>query len=281
MKVINKISDTKSEIKKLKSSGKKIGFVPTMGFLHKGHISLVERSVSENDITVVSIFVNPAQFGKGEDLESYPRDYEKDCSLLKDAGTDILFYPDASEIYPEDFCTKVTLSGLTETLCGISRPTHFEGVSTVVAKLFNITTPDNAYFGSKDYQQLQVIKKMVKDLNMDVNIVGMPIIREEDGLALSSRNVYLKDEERESALSLSKSFELVQSLLDSGEKDASVIKNKIHEYIGSFPHTDIDYAEIVHPETLSDMEKADSSFVVALAVKVGRARLIDNRLFTI
>jgi len=281
MKIFNKIADIKAEIKKLKSEGKSVGFVPTMGFLHEGHMSLVRESVSGNDVTVTSIFVNPTQFGPTEDLAAYPRDFERDCAMLDKNGADIIFHPEPSEIYGEGFCTKVELSGITEVLCGISRPVHFAGVATVVTKLFNIVNPDRAYFGSKDYQQLQVIKRMVTDLNMDVEVIGMPIVREADGLAMSSRNVYLGTEERKSALALSGSFKLVEDLLKQGVTDTKTIREKIAEFILSRPHTRIDYIETVHPESLVSVDSAEADFVVALAVYVGKARLIDNRYFEV
>ncbi|MGE4266119.1 MAG: pantoate--beta-alanine ligase [Deferribacterales bacterium] len=307
MRIFNKIADIKAEIKKIKSSGRSVGLVPTMGFLHEGHMSLVRESVKNNDVTVVSIFVNPTQFGPAEDLSAYPRDFESDCALLEKNNADIIFYPAPAEMYGEGFCTKVELSGITEVLCGITRPVHFAGVATVVTKLFNIVNPDRAYFGSKDYQQLQVIKRMVKDLNMDVEVVGMPIVRETDGLALSSRNVYnmdvevvgmpivretdglalssrnvyLKGDERTSALALSGSFKIVENLLKEGVKDTKTIKDKIADFILSHPHTKIDYIETVHPETLVSVNGTGEDFVMALAVYVGKARLIDNRYFEV
>lgn len=281
MKVIKTVKDIREEIKQLKIKGKSVGFVPTMGFLHDGHISLVKESVANNDVTVVSIFVNPTQFGPNEDLESYPRDLERDTKLVTDAGADIVFFPEPSEIYPDGYCTTVSVDGLTKVLCGLSRPTHFDGVTTVVSKLFNIVTPDRAYFGSKDYQQLQVIKRMVTDLNICVEVVGMPIIREADGLAMSSRNIYLKDDERESALSLSKSFNVVTELVEQGERDAKVVRQKIVDFIDSHTHANVDYVEVVHAADLYSLDKITEEFVVALAVKVGGARLIDNKLFEI
>lgn len=281
MKIFRKVADIKTEIKKIEASAKTVGLVPTMGFLHEGHMSLVRESVKNNDVTVVSIFVNPTQFGPTEDLAAYPRDFENDCALLKKNGADIVFNPEPSEMYGEGFCTKVELSGITEVLCGITRPVHFAGVATVVTKLFNIVEPHRAYFGSKDYQQLQVIKRMVKDLNMDVEVVGMPIVREADGLALSSRNVYLGAEERVSALALSGSFKVVEDLLKKGVKDTETIRKEIADFILSHPHTKIDYIETVNPETLVSVGRADADFVVALAVYVGKARLIDNRYFEV
>jgi pantoate--beta-alanine ligase len=281
MKVIENIRNIKAEIKRLKGEGKTVGLVPTMGFLHEGHISLVKRSVADNDITVVSIFVNPTQFGVNEDLDAYPKDFEHDSKLLAAAKTDIIFFPSAQEMYPDGFCTSVRLKGLTEVLCGVSRPGHFDGVATVVSKLFNIVSPDRSYFGSKDYQQLQVIRRMALDLNMDTEVIGMPIIREHDGLAMSSRNVYLKNDERESAVSLSKSFSFVEKLLQEGERDVRVIRHKVIEFINAHEHADVDYVELVHPDKLRPLERVNGSFVMALAVKVGRARLIDNKFFKI
>ncbi|ADD68200.1 pantoate/beta-alanine ligase [Denitrovibrio acetiphilus DSM 12809] len=281
MKILNTVNDVKTAIKELQKAGRKVGLVPTMGFLHAGHMSLVKKSVADNDFTVVSVFVNPTQFGPNEDLEAYPRDFENDTKLLTDAGADLIFSPSPEEMYPEGFSTKVSVSGITNALCGLSRPVHFDGVATVVTKLFNIVNPDRAYFGSKDYQQLQVIRRMVKDLNMSVEVIGMPIIRESDGLAMSSRNIYLKPEERTSALSLSKSFGLIQKLLDNGERDARVLRQKVVDYINSHSSAHVDYVEIIHPEKLNSLETVNGDIVAALAVKIGRARLIDNKLFKI
>lgn len=281
MIIVDKINNLRNKIKEEKLKGKKIGFVPTMGYLHEGHLSLIRKAKSENDIVVCSIFVNPTQFGPNEDLDKYPRDFERDNSLLIKEKCDILFYPSTQEMYPNGFFTKVSLNILTDKLCGKSRPGHFDGVATVVTKLLNIVTPDNAYFGLKDYQQFLVIKRVVSDLNIDTNIVGCPIVREKDGLALSSRNVYLTEEQRKSALSLNKSFRLVKQLLSNGVKDPNIIKKEIANYIEGFPFTKIDYVEIVHPETLENIEYITSNFLVALAVFVGEARLIDNKLFKI
>ncbi|MGE4318043.1 MAG: pantoate--beta-alanine ligase [Deferribacterales bacterium] len=280
MKVISKVSDIKKEIKELKRSGKSVGLVPTMGYLHEGHISLVSKSVSENDITVVSIFVNPTQFGPTEDLAAYPRDFERDSKMVESAGADIIFFPSPEEMYPDGACTKVSLTGITEVLCGITRPVHFAGVATVVTKLFNIVSPDRAYFGEKDYQQLQVIKRMVKDLNMDVEVIGMPIIREADGLAKSSRNIYLKGDERTSALALSKSFGIISDMVKAGEKDVKKIQQAVTDFIHSHPHTKVDYVEIVDPSDLRYLTRIEGDFVTALAVYVGKARLIDNKYFS-
>ncbi|KAA0259195.1 pantoate--beta-alanine ligase [Deferribacter autotrophicus] len=280
-----KVVKTKKEMKKIsddyRKEGKSIGFVPTMGYLHAGHLSLVRAAKKDNDVVVVSIFVNPLQFGPQEDLDRYPRDFERDCSLLEKEGVDILFYPDVQEMYPDRFLTKVSVKEITEILCGASRPGHFDGVCTVVTKLFNIVKPHRAYFGKKDYQQLKVIEKFVEDLDMDVEVIGMPIVRESDGLAMSSRNVYLSDDERKSALSLNKSFDVVKAALDEGVRDVSEIKRRVHEFISSHPYTKIDYIEIVDPETLEKLDVINKPFLLALAVFVGKARLIDNNIFEV
>ncbi|MDK2791840.1 MAG: pantoate--beta-alanine ligase [Deferribacteres bacterium] len=281
MKVVKKIDELRNVIKQEKINGNKIGFVPTMGYLHDGHLSLIKKSKEDNDVTVCSIFVNPTQFGPGEDLDKYPRDIERDMKLLKENKCDILFYPDVKEMYPNGFYTKVTLSILTDKLCGKSRPGHFDGVATVVTKLINIVNPDSAYFGMKDYQQLLVIKRVVEDLNLDVNIVGCPIVRENDGLAMSSRNVYLTEKERESALSLSKSFKLVSQLIEKGIKNPQEIKQEVCKFIETHPFTKIDYVELVDIDTLENLNELKDKFLLALAVFVGKARLIDNKIFEI
>jgi pantoate--beta-alanine ligase len=281
MQVVKKIDELRNIIKQEKIKGNKIGFVPTMGYLHDGHLSLIKKSKEDNDVTVCSIFVNPTQFGPGEDLDKYPRDIERDMKLLKENKCDILFYPDVKEMYPNGFYTKVTLSILTDKLCGKSRPGHFDGVATVVTKLINIVNPDSAYFGMKDYQQLLVIKRVVEDLNLDVNIVGCPIVRENDGLAMSSRNVYLTEKERESALSLSKSFKLVSQLIEKGIKNPQEIKQEVCKFIETHPFTKIDYIELVDIDTLENLNELKDKFLLALAVFVGKARLIDNKIFEI
>jgi len=281
MKILYKIKDVRNFVKEEKGKNKSIGLVPTMGFLHQGHLELVNKSLADNDITVVSIFVNPAQFGPNEDFESYPRDFNRDISLLKEKGVDCVFAPPVDEMYPENFATKVVVRGLTETLCGNKRPGHFEGVATVVTKLLNITDADRAYFGKKDYQQLKVIERFVKDLNINTKIKGIPIVREKDGLAVSSRNIYLSDDERKSALSLVKSFDVVQNLLDEGERDADVIRERVIDFISGFKNTNIDYVSIVDPETLEYKGLIEDKFLLALAVYVGKARLIDNKIFEV
>ena len=276
-KLIQNINEMKQTIKTLKQQNKKIGFVPTMGYLHKGHLSLVECSKKKNDITVVSIFVNPTQFGENEDFDKYPRDLERDLKLCEEAGVDYVFTPKVYEIYPEGYSTYVIMETLTDKLCGKYRPGHFKGVLTVVNKLFNIVQPDNAYFGEKDYQQLIIIKKMVEDLNMNVNVVGCPIIREEDGLAMSSRNKYLSEEERKSALSLSKALFLAKELFEKGETNPQKIKEEMRKLILSYPLVkEIQYIEIVDPKTLEEKQKVEKGDRVLLAVFVGDTRLIDN-----
>jgi pantoate--beta-alanine ligase len=281
MEIIKTVEELRNKIKSLKREYKTVGFVPTMGYLHEGHLTLIRTSVSENDITVASIFVNPKQFGPNEDFESYPKDFERDSKLLEENNTDILFLPSVEEMYPENYSTNVSVSGVSEGLCGAKREGHFDGVATVVTKLLNMVMPDRAYFGEKDYQQLQVIKRFVIDLYMVVDIKGVPIVREADGLAMSSRNVYLKEEERESALSLNRSFKIVQELIDNNEKDVEKIKQKVVEYIDSFPYTKIDYVEFVDPLMLKPIDKIENDFLMALAVFVGKARLIDNNIFEV
>ncbi len=275
--LIKSIEEMKKVIKKEKQIGKSVGFVPTMGYLHEGHISLIRCSKKDNNITVVSIFVNPIQFGENEDLDRYPRDIERDYKICMEEGVDYVFYPSYEEMYPEDFSTYVEVKGLTEGLCGAFRPGHFRGVTTVVTKLFNIVNPDRAYFGKKDYQQYRVIKKMVSDLNMDVEVIGCPLIREKDGLAMSSRNKYLSKEERESSLSLSKALFKAKEMFENGEKDPQKIKKMIEEIILSYPLVkEIQYIEIVDPETLKPKKRLEKGDIIALAVYVGNTRLIDN-----
>ena len=262
----------------VKHEKKRIAFVPTMGFLHKGHLSLMKEGLRHAGFLVLSIFVNPAQFGQGEDLESYPRNFKKDAELAEQEGVDVIFTPYAKDIYPPHFQTYITLNDLPNHLCGISRPDHFRGVATIVTKLFNIVKPHTAIFGQKDFQQLAVIKQMVSDLNLDIKIIGAPIIREDDGLAMSSRNVYLSVDERQSALSLFKALNNSQKFLESGETDASGIISKAVELITSYEKTSIDYITICDPETLMDIKKIEKPVLMALAVKVGKTRLIDNMI---
>lgn len=277
MKMIATISDVKAEVKKAKREGKTIGFVPTMGFLHEGHLSLIKKAREENDFVVVSIFVNPIQFDAKEDLESYPRDLDRDRQLVEAAGIDVLFTPSLEELYPEGYCTYVEVTGdMTKQLCGKSRNGHFKGVTTVVLKLFNIVTPDHAYFGQKDAQQVAVIKKMVEDMNLDVEIVPCPIVREEDGLALSSRNVLLQDQERQEATILSKSLLKAKEMILKGERDATKIRASIIDNIHKIEKAQIDYVEVVNAKTLENIEKIGGDVLIAVAVKIGKPRLIDN-----
>ena len=278
MKIVKTIKEVRESIKGWRKEGLSIGFVPTMGYLHEGHMSLISRA-SENDRIVVSIFVNPMQFGPKEDLASYPRDLESDSRLCEESGVDLIFTPEPEEMYESDFCSFVDMSVLTEELCGLSRPVHFRGVCTVVSKLFNIVTPDKAYFGEKDAQQLAIIKRMVRDLNFDIEICGCPIIREKDGLAMSSRNTYLKEEEREAALVLSRSILLGKKLLADGEKDATVLVKEMKEYIEKEPLARIDYLKVVDAASLQQVERIDKAILVAIAVFIGKTRLIDNFTF--
>lgn len=279
MKLVKTINEVRNIVKQWKEEGQTIGLVPTMGFLHEGHTSLIDASVNNNDKTVVSVFVNPIQFAPTEDLESYPRDIDHDSALCREHGADLIFNPDPSEMYKDGFSTYVDMSILTEELCGLSRPTHFRGVCTVVTKLFNIVKPDNAYFGEKDAQQLAVIKHMVRDLNMDINVVGCPIVREPDGLAKSSRNTYLSKEERQAALILSKSLKIGKELIDKGERDTAAIVNAIKENIESEPLAKIDYVKIVDSETMQQVSKIEKPVLCAMAVYIGKTRLIDNFSF--
>lgn len=277
MKILNTINDIRIAIKEARKNGKTIGFVPTMGYLHEGHLSLVKRAKEENDLVVVSIFVNPTQFGEGEDLETYPRDLERDSNLVKSVGADIVFAPSVEEMYTPGASTYVEIAGdITAKLCGSSRPGHFKGVTTIVTKLFNIVTPDKAYFGQKDAQQVAVIEQMVRDLCFGVEIVPCPIVREEDGLAMSSRNTYLSSEERKSATILSIALARAEEMIRSGERNASKIRVIINEKIKSEPFAEIDYIEIVNARTLEAVEEVKGDILIALAVKIGKTRLIDN-----
>jgi len=264
----------------MRREAKSIAFVPTMGFLHEGHLSLMKKGREIADIVVASIFVNPAQFGPNEDLASYPRNIERDLRLLQKEGVDIVFLPGEKEIYPDGFQTYVELKNLPNHLCGLSRPVFFRGVSSVVSKLFNIIKPHYAVFGKKDYQQFLIIKQMVKDLNFDIEIVGAPIVREKDGLAMSSRNSYLNKEQRIHALSLYRSLIRAGEIIQTGERMSSKIIGEAAALIQSYPDTEIDYIKICDPENLYDMELIDRPVLMALAVKVGKTRLIDNMILT-
>ena len=276
MNIAVTIKEVREQVREWRKQGLSVGLVPTMGYLHEGHKSLIERAVTENDKVVVSVFVNPMQFGPTEDLESYPRDMDRDAALCENAGADLIFHPEPSEMYEDDFSSFVDMNTLTGGLCGKTRPIHFRGVCTVVAKLFNIVTPDRAYFGQKDAQQLAVIRHMVSDLSYGIEIVGCPIIREEDGLAKSSRNTYLNEEERKAALILSKSLKEGKKLVEAGEKDASVIKKVITYKINTEPLAKIDYVEVVDWKTLEPVETIEAPILTAIAVYIGKTRLIDN-----
>lgn len=270
------VKDVREQINEWKRQGLSIGYVPTMGYLHEGHRSLIEAARANNDKVVVSIFVNPMQFAPSEDLDSYPRDLEKDAKMCEDAGVDLIFHPEPSEMYNDGFCSYVDMNGLTTELCGKTRPTHFRGVQTVVLKFFNIIKPDRAYFGQKDAQQLAVIKRMVADLNVDVEIIGCPIIRESDGLAKSSRNTYLNPDERKAALILSKSLKLGRELIESGETDSKAVIKAISDNINTEPLAKIDYVNVVDFGTITPVDKIGKSVLVAIAVYIGKTRLIDN-----
>ncbi len=276
MQIVKTIEELRPIIKDWRKEGLSVGLVPTMGYLHEGHKSLIVKAVSENDKVVVSDFVNPTQFGENEDLSSYPRDIDRDATLCEAAGASLIFHPEPEEMYAPDNCTFVDMNKLTKGLCGKTRPSHFSGVCTVVSKLFHIVTPDQAYFGEKDAQQLAVIRRMVRDMNFDIKIVGCPIVREEDGLAMSSRNTYLNQEERQAALILHKSLTLGENMIKAGERDAIKVKNAIIKNIETEPLAQIDYVEVVDAETLEPVESIENSILVATAVYIGKTRLIDN-----
>ena len=276
MKIVETVEEVRAQVKAWRKEGFSVGLVPTMGFLHEGHKSLIDRAVAENDKVVVSVFVNPMQFGPKEDLASYPRDLDRDAALCEDAGVALIFHPQPSEMYHDDFSSFVDMSTLTGGLCGKTRPIHFRGVCTVVSKLFNIVVPDKAYFGQKDAQQLAVIRHMVRDLNFGIEIVGCPIIREEDGLAKSSRNTYLNEKERQAALVLSRSLKEGKALMDAGEKDTAKIRKVITDMIEKEPLAKIDYVEVVDWNTLESVDKVDGPVLTAIAVYIGKTRLIDK-----
>ena len=274
MQVTKTVEETRKQIKQWKKEGKTIGLVPTMGFLHEGHASLIRKCREQNDIVVVSDFVNPTQFGPNEDLEAYPRDFERDSKLCESLGADLIFAPSPEDMYHDPHAF-VSIDTLSETLCGKTRPIHFKGVCTVVTKLFHIVAPDRAYFGEKDAQQLAIIRKMVKDLNFDIEIVGCPIVREEDGLAKSSRNTYLNDKERQAALCLSRAVKTGKEVIYTGA-DAKEVLNPMKAIIEAEPLARIDYVMMVNALTMQPIEKADRDVLVAMAVYIGKTRLIDN-----
>lgn len=276
MEITGKIDEVRRKVKEWRKQGLSVGLVPTMGYLHEGHKSLIDRAVAENDRVVVSDFVNPIQFGAGEDLATYPRDIEADKRLCGQAGAHLIFHPQPAEMYAPDFSTYVEMQEVSEGLCGKTRPTHFRGVCTVVCKLFHIVIPDRAYFGQKDAQQLAVIRRMVRDLDMDIQIVGCPIIREPDGLAKSSRNTYLNEEERKAALVLSKAVFHGQDMMEKGERDAGTILSSMKKLIEAEPLAKIDYVEMVDADTIAPLAKAQGRVLTAMAVYIGSTRLIDN-----
>lgn len=276
MTIAQTIQETRNIIKEWRRQGYTIGLVPTMGYLHDGHASLMKKAKESCQKVVVSIFVNPMQFGANEDLSTYPRDLEADSRLCESLGVDLIFHPSVEEMYDPGFCSFVDMTGLTKELCGKSRPIHFRGVCTVVTKLFNIVTPDKAFFGQKDAQQLAVIKRMTADLNMDIEIVGCPIIREEDGLARSSRNVYLNKEERQAALILSKTIQLGQQMVQQGTRSASQLLTAMKASLESEPLARIDYVEAVSMDTIQPIDTLQGQVLVAMAVFIGKTRLIDN-----
>lgn len=279
MKVTTTVEETRKLVKNWKKEGKSIGLVPTMGFLHEGHASLIKRCREENDIVVVSDFVNPTQFGPNEDLEAYPRDFERDSTLCESLGADLIFHPEPEVMY-QDACAYVSINTLSETLCGKTRPIHFQGVCTVVSKLFHIVAPDRAYFGQKDAQQLAIIRKMVKDLNFDIEIVGCPIVREEDGLAKSSRNTYLNGEERKAALCLSKAVKKGREMIHTG-CEADEVLNEMKKIIEAEPLVKIDYVSMVDALTMQPVESVEKDVLVAMAVYIGKTRLIDNFSYSV
>ena len=278
MKISGKIDEVRAQVKEWKKQGLSVALVPTMGYLHEGHKSLMERARKENDKVVVSIFVNPMQFGPNEDLESYPRDLDRDSKICEAAGVDLIFHPEVEEMYGPDFHAYVDMHTLPEKLCGASRPVHFRGVQTVVSKLFHIVPADRAYFGQKDAQQLAIIRRMVMDLNFDIEIIGCPIIREEDGLAKSSRNTYLSEEERKQAVILNQSLEAAMDAINAGEKDAAKVKQIIIDKLHTCPLAKIDYVEVVSFDTIQPIEKVEGAVLIAIAVYIGTTRLIDNRI---
>lgn len=276
MRLCKTINEMRSFIKAVRAEGKTVGLVPTMGYLHQGHMSLVREAKSRCDVVVVSIFVNPTQFGPNEDFQSYPRDLQKDAALVAEAGVDTIFAPEVAEMYVGGFSSYVEVTGVSESLCGASRPGHFRGVATVVSKLFHIIQPDMAFFGQKDFQQVLVIKRMVADLNMMVQIVEVPIVREADGLAMSSRNVYLAPEERQAALVLSRSLKLAQELVAQGERDINTLRDRVCQEIQGEALANIDYVEIRSLPHLEAIDRLAGQALLALAVRFGKTRLIDN-----
>ncbi len=280
MLVIEKPQEMRDRVRQLQREGLSVGLVPTMGFFHEGHLSLM-RAARANDVVVVSLFVNPTQFGPGEDFTAYPRDLERDLAMAETAGVDIVFHPAPEDMYPEPFLTHVDVEGVTAGLCGRSRPDHFRGVATVVAKLFQIVPADRAYFGQKDAQQLAVIRQMVRDLNMDIEVVGCPIIREADGLAMSSRNAYLGPEERQAALVLFRSLQVAERLVKSGERNTASIEAAMRAVFVDEPLAHLEYIEVCDNIGMQPIAQLEGTVLVAVAAKIGRSRLIDNMLLKV
>ena len=280
MIITHTITETRERICQARAEGKTIGLVPTMGFFHEGHLSLMRQARKDNGFVVVSLFVNPIQFGPTEDFKTYPRNLEHDARMAESVDVDLIFNPGIREMYGENYRTFVRMEQLTEGLCGASRPGHFDGVATVVLKLFNIVQPDRAYFGQKDYQQLKVIERMVRDLNVPVEIVPMPIVREPDGLAMSSRNTYLSPDERRAALVLSESLAYGQELLSQGVTSGEELRQKVEEFIKQEPVAEIDYVAVVDSEGLDCLASIEDKALLALAVRIGKTRLIDNAVIS-
>lgn len=276
MKIFTEINPLREALRAERKQGKTIGFVPTMGYFHQGHLALMHRAKETCDVVVVSIFVNPIQFAPSEDYQAYPRDLEKDKKIAETEGVDYLFIPSNEEMYPKGYCTFVNVERITEKLCGARRPGHFKGVATVVSKLFNIVQPDKAFFGEKDAQQLIVMRRMVENLNFDVEIIGVPTVRDEDGLAMSSRNVYLDAKERRAALVLSRSLKKAQEMIKSGERKPEVIKKTVEELLQGEPLVDVEYISICDIQKLEEVSELKGSILIVLAARVGKARLIDN-----
>lgn len=276
MKIVTTIDELRSQVKEWKAQGQSVGLCPTMGYLHEGHASLMDASVAACDRTVASVFVNPIQFGPKEDLSTYPRDFDADCKLLEAHGVDLVFHPEPKDMYAEDFCTFVDIDVLSKTLCGKSRPIHFRGVCTVIAKLLNAVTPDKIFFGQKDAQQLAIIRRMVRDLNFDVEVIGCPIVREADGLAKSSRNTYLNPEERKAALILSRSVRAGQDAVAAGERSSEKLLAIMKETLAAEPMADVEYVEVVNGLNMQPIDTFTEGDLVAMAVRIGTTRLIDN-----
>ena len=281
MQIFHTISETRAFVRQARARGRVIGLVPTMGYLHEGHLELMRRAKGQWDMVIASIFVNPTQFGPGEDLGRYPRDLERDAEMAGSVGVDAIFNPPVEEMYPQGYCTYVDVEGITDKLCGLSRPGHFRGVATVVTKLFNIVQPDYAYFGQKDAQQALVVKRMTVDLNMAPEVVIVPTVREQDGLAMSSRNLYLEPEQRRAALVLSRGLERARKALREGERNPAEIRQLVIDMIQAEPLAELDYVELYSYPGLEPLERMEGLSLLALAVKIGRTRLIDNAVLEV